>query len=437
MSEPDHSRRKILWLLPPIIIGIVAFVVLKGGKQEPMLASNAESARSVRIMTIEPVDFVPIARGYGTVEPARVWKAVAQVSGRITSLHPRLSDGAIIELGETLVTIDPVDYQLALAQAETALKELDIQQANTEQSLAIEERNLALAEKEVARQKRLVKQGSVSQSSVDSAERTMLSSRTLVQNLRNTLALLPSQKNLQQSKIIQAQRDLDNTQIIAPMNVRITSLEIETDQYVSKGQHLFSGDSADQVEIIAQVSLSSLKNLFAGQPDMQIDMSEITRHLGDLTGFIPTVSMDIGNTKPARWKARFVRFDDRVDSQTRTMGLVVAIDNPLQQVIPGQRPPLSKGMLVEVQIAGRTQSQRLVIPRSTIRNGNVYLLDGDNRLKITPVHKLFDQQDLAVVDDGIKPGDRLVLTDLVPAVDGMLLKPVDVSIDTLSDISGQ
>lgn len=425
MSDQKPSRTKILWILPPIIIGVIAFMFLKGGKQEPGLSNAGEPVRSVRSITVDAVEFTPVARGFGTVQPARVWKAVSQVSGRVTIIHPRLSDGAIIEQGETLLEIDRVDYELALAQAKITLSELDVQQSNSEQSLAIEQRNLALAEKEFERQKRLRKQGTVSQSAVDTAERTMLNSRTQVQSLENTLALLPSQKKLQQSRITQAQRDLDNTRIEAPFNLRVSGLDIQADQFISKGQHLFSGDSINHVEIVAQISVSSLKNLFAGQSNVDLNINSIAGGLAELTGFKPTVMMDIGNTEAARWDARFVRFTDKVDSETRTLGLVVAVDDPMKKVIPGKRPPLSKGMLVEVSVAGKPQPDRLVIPRSTIRNGMVYLIDQDNRLKISPIHLLYEQDSQAIVDQGIRPGDRLVLSDVIPAVEGIRLRTVE------------
>ena len=434
MSDQKPSRTKILWILPPVIVGVILFMFLKGGKQDPSLSNNGEPVRSVRSMTVNAIEFTPIARGFGTVQPARVWKAVSQVSGRVTSIHPRLSDGAVIEQGETLLEIDPVDYELALAQARITLAELDVQQSNAEQSLAIEQRNLELAEKEFERQKRLRKQGTVSQSAVDTAERTMLNNRTQVQSLKNTLALLPSQKKLQQSKITQAQRDLDNTTIKAPFNLRVSSLDIQADQFISKGQHLFSGDSIDHVEIVAQISVSSLKNLFAGQSSINLDINTVAGGLAELTGFKPTVMMDIGNTEAAQWEARFVRFTDKVDSETRTLGLVVAVDNPLKKVIPGKRPPLSKGMLVEVSVAGKPQPDRLVIPRSTIRNGKVYLFDDDSRLQITPIHLLYEQDNQAVVDKGIQAGDRLVLSDVIPAVEGIRLRSIDT--ETQSTANG-
>jgi len=422
MSSDSPSRKKILWILPPIIIGVVFLIVMKGGKQAPETNTANELARLVRTQAVEKIDFIPVAKGYGVVQPAQVWKAIAQVSGRITEIHPRLNNGEIIQQGETLLQIDPVDYELKLTQAETELAKLDVEKANSAASLKIEERNLALAKKEYQRLQKLVKKGSVSQSDADNAERTMLSTSTQVQNLKNTLALLPSRIKLQQAQIVQSQRDLANTSINAPFNLRVSALAIEADQYVSNGQHMFSGDSVDRVEITAQVAMSSLKNLFTQSNNIPTDISILSNNMNSLTGFKPTINLDMGNNQYAQWDAEFVRFSDSVDSETRTMGVVVAVDRPLQQIIPGIRPPLSKGMFVEVSIAGMIQPDSIVIPRSALRNGSAYIMNLENRLVIRPVEKRYDQDDFSVIAEGLDAGEQLVLTDLIPAVEGMLLK---------------
>jgi RND family efflux transporter MFP subunit len=415
---------KKLLLLPPVIIAVVIFILLKSGQQTPSKSNDNIEALKVRTMLIEAQDFIPVVQGFGEVQPAQVWKAIAQVSGRIASMHEKLNDGEIIQQGEILLQIDPVDYQLNLAQAQAQLAELEVQQKNAVALLDIEQRNLALAEKEFNRLKQLVKKGSISQSDTDSAERTLLNSRVSVQNYKNTLALFPSNRKLLQVKIDQAQRDLDNTIIQAPFNLRVSDLKIEANQYVSKGEHMFSGDSIDRVEVTAQIAMSSIKNLFANGQAVAIDMLKLNNNISQIAGFKPTVSLDLGNDQPAVWEARFVRITDSVDSQTRTIGLVVAIDDPLKQVIPGKRPPLSKGMLVEVSIAGQVQPDSIVVPRSALRNGRAYIMDSNKQLQIRSVKTLYNQQQFSIIQAGIKAGEQLVLSDIIPAVSGMLLDPV-------------
>ena len=425
MNQSSVSAKKWIWILPPIIVGIAIFAFMKSGKQAPQLAATGETARNVRTLIVHKKDFTPIIQGYGEVQPAQIWKAIAQVSGRIISKHKRLHNGELIEKGEVLFQIDPVDYELNLSQAVTQLAELEVQLENAQTSLSIEQRNLDLAEKEYRRLKGLVKSGSVSQSNVDASERTMLNSRAQVQNFKNTISLVPSQKKLQQAKITQAERDLSNSQVRAPFNMRVSALDIEDDQYVSKGQLLFTGDAIDRVEITAQFAPSVLKNLFYGQGDLPLSINEITQNLSSITGFKPIIQLDLGNETPAQWDASFVRFTDGVDTQTRTMGIVVAVDHPLQQIIPGIRPPLSKGMFVSVSIAGKVQPDSIVIPRSAIRNNRVYVMNKENRLEIRPVKIRFHQNENSVINLGLKQDNHLVLSDLIPAIDGMLLNAVN------------
>lgn len=424
MIQKNQSRWRSLWILPPIMIGIAIFIVMVSGKQAPQKLDRGEPTRFVRVITVEERDFIPLAEGYGSVQPAQVWAAVAQVSGRIIAMHPRLRDGEVITAGTELLQIDPVDYELNLAKAQTELAELNAQGENSIASLKIEQRNLALAVKEFERQKKLAAQGTVARSKADEAERAMLSSRSLVQNLENTIALLPIQRSLQQTKITQAGRDLANTRLTAPFNMRVTGLAIETHQYVSNGQTLLSGDSVERVEIIAQVSMADLRNLFIGQSNLPTDIDTITNNLAELTGFKPIVKMDVGNGLVAEWEAEFVRISDSVDPQTRTMGIVVAVDRPMQKIIAGVRPPLSKGMFVQVAIAGRIQAKRIILPRSVIRNGKVYLVNADNRLETRTVDRLYNQQQNAVIGGGLQPGEKIIVSDLIPAVDGMLLQSV-------------
>ncbi len=413
---------KALWLLPPILLGIAVLLWAKNHPTPPVTTATEEQPRTVRTITVPEVDLTPVATGYGVVQPTRVWSAVAQVNGRIVEMHPRLRDGEIIAKDTLLFRIDPTDYQLTLEQRKAELTELTVRQENAEQLLQIELRNLELATRESQRLQRLIVEGSISQSRADEAERAMLNSRTAVQNLRNTLALLPSQHRVAHSRLQQAERDLDNTEIHAPFNLRISALGIETDQYVTRGQTLFKGDGTDQIEVVAQLSLETLSPLFLEHDKKGPSEIELTEGLAEYTGLNPQLELDMGRTT-ARWQARFVRFTDRYDSETRTIGVVVALDNPLQQIIPGERPPLSRGMFVRVRLQGRTQPQRILIPRSAIRNGEVLRVNADQRLQRAAVKVLYHQHETTVIASGITAGDQLVVSDLIPAISGMLLRP--------------
>lgn len=423
-ASPDRSNR---WqMVPPIIIGIGILIWLAQGREPPALADQSETARPVRVIAAPAIALAPTAEGYGPVRPGRVWKAVTQVSGRIIAVHPRLRDGEILAAGTELVRIDPVDYELAQAQAQAELAELDMREQNTRASLAIEERSRDLATQELDRLRKLATRGTTSASNVDQAERTALNSNAVVQNLRNTLTLIPTQRRVLESQVARATRDLERTRIIAPFELRVAKLAIESDQFVSIGQTLFEGDSVDRVEMDIQVPLYSLRRLFIGLPEPDpakpLDLTRLNEILPAMVGLDPLVRLDLGNAV-AEWQAEFVRMNAQVDPQTRTMGVVVAVDRSFEKVIQGVRPPLAKGMFVQVVLRGRANGARIVVPRVAVRDGAVHVVDDKQRLRRQPVEVLFDQGEYSVLGAGLVAGQQVILSDLIPAIDGMLLEP--------------
>jgi len=409
------------WLIiPPVVLGVLVLIWMSSSRQPPVQAERGEPSRTVRVIETPLVHLVPMAEGFGPVQPARIWTAVSQVAGRVTCIHSRLRDGEILPEGTVLFRIDPKDYEIAIAQTRAELAELEVQEKNARASLKIEKRNEELAQKELERVRKLVRQGTSSQNAADEKERAVLAYSAAVQNLQNTLALVPAQRNLLESRAALAERDLERTVVRAPFDMRVANLKVEADQYVAVGQSLFEGDAVDRVEIEAQVAMSSLRRLFIGRPDFKIDIQRLGEKFSEIVNMEPVVQMDLGN-HVAQWQAEFVRFSDIVDADTRTMGVVVAVDRPFDKIKPGYRPPLSKGMFVKVVLSGNYRSQRLVVPRSSVRAGVVYIADENNRLRRRPVKTLFSQGDVTAIEEGLAAGERVVVSDLVPAVEGMLL----------------
>lgn len=422
MSISRYIKQHKLLIIPPLAIGILVFFLMTTGKQPPAKIDNAERASKVRVIEAPLVELVPVAEGYGPVRPARVWTAIAQVAGRIMEIHPKLRNGEILPEGALLVRIDATDYELSVSQAKAELAELEVQEKNARASLAIEERNLNLARKDMQRKQSLLKKGTVSQSSVDDAERVMLSKDSTVQNLRNSLALIPTQRRVLEARVEGALRDIERTEVRAPFTMRIASLSVEADQYVGLGKSMFEGDDVSRIEVDTQLALSTLRNLFIGRKGIVMDVASISEQISTSIGIDPLVRLDMGN-HVAEWQGEFVRFSDSVDPKTRTMGVVVAVDKPFEKIKPGYRPPLSKGMFVQVVLRGRKQHARVVIPRNAIRNSNVYVVDQNNRLLKKPIEILFNQGSFSVIASGLEKGEQVLISDPVPAVSGMLLNP--------------
>jgi len=437
MVVPGLKRN--LLFVPPVLAGVALLVFFIRGGSEPEREPPAEKARPVSVIAVPSVDFVPRAVGYGNVQPSRSWEAVAEVSGRIVSKHVLLESGELVAGGLEVLQIDPADYQLAVEStkskirgAEAQITEMDVRKQNTHQSLQIEQRGLALAEKDLERKRSLLKRGNIAQVAVDEVERTVLTRRQAVQGHKSSLALIPAEREvlqanlaLYQAELQQAERNLERTRIVTPFDGRVAAVNVEERQFAAAGQVLAVIDGVDTAEVAAQIPLERVRYLFeasdmsAGDVELK-DMGSVFEQLG-LTATVRLQAGDLVVT----WDARFARIRETLDPATRTVGVVVAVDDPYRQARAGRRPPLAKNMYVEVELWGEPVKDSVVIPRSALHDGMVYLLDGDDRLQRRPVTVGMSQGGLATITEGLKAGDRIITTDLVPAVDRMLLSPVD------------
>lgn len=173
---------------------------------------------------------------------------------------------------------------------------------------------------------------------------------------------------------------------------------------------------------LTSVSQPSKTPLSKQLGQQSIESHRWTQSLVDELGLDVSVRL-IGAAIDARWEATLVRVGEAVDTASRTLSFVVAIDNPYEQMIPGKRPPLLKGIYTEVEFLA-PPVERLVIPRRAIHNGLVYRISSDNTLDIQPVEVDFYQGELAIIESGLQYGDRIVINDLAPAVAGTHLNPI-------------
>ncbi len=431
------SKKRILLILPPLIIGIIALAWSYQGREEPKQMPLAETETLVRVILAPQVDVLPRALGYGYAQPGKVWEAVAQVSGKIVQIHPQLKKGAILGKGEVLLRIDPTDYELAISEIDSDIRsvnaqiaELTAKEQNTKASLKIERRSMELSQRDLERKRQLLAKKAVSQAAVDQEERTVLAGRQSVQSLKNTLNLLPTEKAVlgaqqarNRAQLAAARLDLERTTITAPFDSRIAEVAVEKTQFAAQGKVLVVADSLDVAEVTAQLPIGKLINLMPQGAAIPAHARGLMESLPDLLRLSAVVRLRGGDLN-ARWDARFTRISDMVDPQTRTVGIIVAVDDPYRKAILGVRPPLAKNMFVEVELRGPVKPDQVVVPRSALHDGQVYIVNGDSRLERRKVGVAFLQTNFAVIGGGLAAGERIVVSDPVPAIEGMLLKPV-------------
>jgi len=434
----QSMKKKALFLLP-ILFGLVVLAIGISSKSGPEQQPPSETARAVRFIEAQKTPVVPRVIGYGAVKPESVWNAVARVKGAVTYVDENFKKGAILLKGTEIIRIDPTDYELAVAQAaanirsaRAQLEELSVTEANTETSLEIEKRVLKLREAEVARKEKLIKRGAASQSTLDQAQRDLLAQGQQIQALTNTLNLVPTQRKVieEQLAVYEAQLgaaklDLERTRIVLPFNARIAEANVEPTQHVQQGELMAVADSIQTSEVEAQVPIERFRLATeAASRDEIGPLEESAPDLRERIGLSATIHLHSGDLSLS-WPGRFVRISDTVDPKTRTVGVIVAADDTYAKAVPGARPPLVKGMFVQVEVRGQTTEPLSVVPRTAMHGRTVYLVNKENRLEVRPVTVKFVQGNIAIISQGLETGDRVIVSDISPALDGMLLMPTD------------
>ena len=433
-----HRLARLLLFVVPVALGLAAVGYAVMNREGPQRLPPEERVTPVRVVTAPAVDVVPRALGYGSVTPGRIWEAVGEVSGTVIYRHPELEKGAVLRAGTELLRIDPTDYRLAVAQIEANIRSteaqravVDVRAANTNRSLAIEERSIELARKELERKQRLVRQGTISQAAVDQEERAVLVGEQAVQNLRNSMSLFPAERSVLEAtrdqlmaQLETARRNLARTTIVAPFNCRIAEVNVEKAQFAVQGKVLVVADSLDVAEVTAQVPIGNLLTLLPPDLDLPLEPGAPMSRLREVAGLEAIVRLRTGRGDN-EWAARFDRMSDTVDRRTRTVGVIVAVDDPYRQAVPGQRPPLVKNMYVEVEVRGRPRPGAVVIPRGALYGREVRIAGPDDRLRVREVEVDFVQTNFVVVASGVEAGEKVVVSDLPFAADGMRLAPVE------------
>lgn len=425
---------RILPVAGALVVGIVFVIVMVQFRSPPAQQAHDTDRRTVRVIAAEALPLRVEARGFGSVTPARSWHAVAAVGGRVVYRHPGLESGNLIEAGTRVLEIDPTRYALAVAGAEaelagieTEIRQLEQEQRNTEDLLALERQRLQLAEQELSRVERLAGTGALSQTRRDEQTRATLQQRQAVQTLKNRLRLIPSQLEYLRARLdgagvalARAREDLADTRLTAPYDIRIYQTEVELHQQVRAGEPLFLADGIAAAEVRVQVPIPALRRLLGAAvlPDNPVALELADRLRLDAI----KAELRLSAEPQVRWPARVSRIAGSLDPKTRTVPVILTVDEPYRHADPPRQPPLVRDMYVEAVMSAAAGTPRLLVPAAAVHQGELYLADADDRLRRRPVQVAFTQRGLAIIAAGLEGGERVILDDLVPAIEGMPLR---------------
>ena len=255
------------------------------------------------------------------------------ISGKIISVA--VKEGQQVSTGDTMFQIDPVPFQLALAQARAKLDDAKASHDNFvanvklyDQTIEIINAGIAIKQRDVERKSALVKSNVGSQLDLDNSSTGLVTAQAqsqLVKQQRSTALNqllgdpdLPLEKfpaYLQaKAALDDAQRNLDLTTVRAPMNGIATQVDqIQLGRFVIAGTPVFSVIDTAKPWVDANPKESDFTYVAVGQP-VTIEVDAFPNHLfkGTVGSLSPGTGAQFAILPPQNATGNFVKVVQRV-----------------------------------------------------------------------------------------------------------------------------
>jgi membrane fusion protein, multidrug efflux system len=326
---------------------------------------------SVSVITVEAKD-VPVTYEY--VAQTAGFREV-EVRARVTGILVKrnFKEGAAVRKGESLFTIDPAPFQIALARAEA--------------DLGTAEARLAQAKRESARLKPVIEARAASQKELDDAVSAEQVAEAETKSAR--------------ARVAEAKLNLEYTRVESPIS------GMSSRAVASEGA-LVSGPSV----LLTTVTQTDPMYVLFGIPDreflaMRRDVEAGRLKIPEGGRFTAAVKLADGSLYG---KGGVLSFSDvRVNSQTGTSEARAEFPNPGNQLRPGE--------FSRIVLTGAIRPNAIVIPQRAVlespKGKYVYVLTADNKSEPRPLEVGDWTGDGWIINGGLKPGDRLVVDGVV------------------------
>jgi RND family efflux transporter MFP subunit len=317
----------------------------------------------------------------------------AQVGGTLTQI--RFKDGVIVQKGDLLFVIDPVPYEIKLAEAT----------AQRESARA----RLDLANRELSRAQMLRRNGVVSAENLDQ--------RTSDQEAAQAAF------NGAQAQLRDAQFDLDHCRIVAPFTGRIGS------HLVSVG-NLVAGSRTGSSPTTLLATMVSLDPIY-----LDFDMSE-----SDYMAFLREREKQKG---PLAEKVQVSLSDEKGFTHDGTLDFV---DNALDRssgtiharaTVPNSDLLLTPGGFARVRVEVAPPALALLVPDASVlpdQSEHIVLTVGPNNVVTPKQVQIGDLRGgLRVIHSGLMPSDQVIIDGIPIVLPGAKVTPHNESIRFGSD----
>ena len=379
-------RLAVMIILPMLLLGAggLATRALILSFETPEAPPREIEPPLVRVVPARLETMRLIVQAEGTVAPRTESQLVAEVSGRVVEVSPSLAAGGFFEAGDVLLRIERREYELAITRAQAAIEQAKLR-------LTTERETATIARREWEE----LGKGEPS---------PLLFREPQIAEVQASLAAA-------EAGLRQAQYDLERTVILAPFAGRVRSKQVDVGQYVQRGMAVATLYSVDVAEVRLPIPNAELE--YCNLPLAYRD--------GTATADGPAVRLTARFAgRDHVWRGRIVRTEGEIDARTRMVNAIAQVADPYARGSSTGRPPLAVGMFVQAAIDGNVVRDVVALPRTALRSDStVFVIDSADRLRFREVDVLRRQRERVIVRAGLEDGERVCVSSLETAVNGM------------------
>ncbi len=345
-----------------------------------------ETAMLVDVAKVERSTYVPHIRAMGTVEPSQDVMLNSRVAGEIVRLAPAFTPGGYVQKGDTLLQIDPADYENTLQQRQSELRQ------------ALADLSVEMGRQKVAKQDYALLDDLLSQidESLVLREPQLEAARSRVESAR--------------AAVKQAELDLKRTTITAPFEAHILSRQVNVGSQVSPGESLGRLVGLETYWVAVTLPLAKLRWLTFPENDGK-------------NGARVTIRNRTAWGSGASREGRLFRLVGALEGETRLARVLVSVPDPHALRTQGaDLPLLILGSFLEVSIEGEELTDVVRLDRDYVRSGDTVWVMKDGKLNIRDVDILLRDAEYAYVTQGLDDGDQVVTTNLSTVAEGARLR---------------
>ena len=397
-----------------------SFVLIEALKKRSEKSDNRrfqkERVFAVNVETLNKQIASPKILSYGEIYSKRMLEIRPLVSGRLDYVSEKFVEGGFVKSGDILFRLNQKDYLNELEIAEIDLEDTKAQLSEAISKLdyanlefEVSESQLNLRKNALDRQTQLAESGLITSSQLEntqlaysSSKQQFLNKQNLVKSSKNAIDKLKIQLKRRSISIDKAKRNLDETEIKAPFDGIIASVNILPGSVINKNEKLGT--------LLDPNSLEVMFNLSANEFARVIDKDGKLLNL-DITAYLKLSNNDI----PFSGKI------ERINPEIMNIGSGRKL---FASINLGENKTLRPGDFVVLEIKEPSLKNITVLPSSAVTiDGKIFILEEDNRLKEIEVTILRRQGNEVIVSGA--PNDKEYVMQRSPQLgNGLKIKPL-------------